>query len=391
MSITRTRSAGGPRWKASGGGGARRTVPRTHSGTSGAANGSADPVARHHPPAGDHRAGAEALDVLEHRQVGAVARRDRAQVAQPVVAGGMQRRHEQRVLRRHPLRHRLTAHRVEVPLAHERVGLPVVRAERAVLGAVAAHELQQRAEVARVGRLAEQDPQPAPALLQRLLPGGRLVVGADARRGVGVELPAGHPRRMAVDVRVQGDLGQHGRVPGDHRREVHHLRDAQRPAAGEDARHLPCAERPLRRLQRAGRHAGGGHHVHAQRQVAGGVEHPVRAVRAEHVGHLVRVAHHRGRAARDDDARELGGQELGGLEVDVRVDHPRDDGAARRLDPLAALVAPDAGDPAAGHGHVALQPLAREGGEHPPAGHHEVGLRVAAGHGQEVGPVLAHA
>ena len=70
--------------------------------------------------------------------------------------------------------------------------------------------------------------------------------------------------------------------------------------------------------------------------------------------------------------------------MDVRVDQPGDEMAARGVDPLAALVAPDARDPAAGHRDVAVEPLAREGGEHPGAGDHEVRLGVAAGDREQV-------
>ena len=86
-----------------------------------------------------------------------------------------------------PCGHRLAAHRVDVALAHEHVRLAVVGAERAVLRAVAADQLQQRAQVARVGGLAQQHPEAAAALLERLLPRRRLVVGADPGRRVGVE------------------------------------------------------------------------------------------------------------------------------------------------------------------------------------------------------------
>ena len=93
-----------------------------------------------------------------------------------------------------PSRHRLAAHRVDVALAHEHVRLAVVGAERAVLGPVAPDQLEQRAQVARVGGLAQQHPEAATALLQRLLPGRRLVVGADPGGGVGVERAAGDAR-----------------------------------------------------------------------------------------------------------------------------------------------------------------------------------------------------
>ena len=122
-----------------------------------------------------------------------------------MVARRVQRGHEQHVLGRDALRHRLAAHRVEMPFADQRVGLPVVRAERAVLGAVAADELEQRAQVARVGRLADEHPQAAPPLLQRLLPRRRLVVRPDAGGHVGVERAAGDARSVPVDVLVERD------------------------------------------------------------------------------------------------------------------------------------------------------------------------------------------
>ena len=75
--------------------------------------------------------------------------------------------------------------------------------------------------------------------------------------------------------------------------------------------------------------------------------------------------------------------------MDVGVDQAGDEVAARGVDPLAALVAPDARDPAAGDRDVPLEPLAREDGEHAGAGDDEVRLGVAAGDREELG--AAHA
>ena len=323
MSITRTRSAGGPSRNAPGSSGAARTVPETQSGISGAASGSGSPARAATRPPATTSAASKRSRLFQQDEVGAVAGSDRAQVAQPVVARRVQRGHEERVLGRDALRHRLAAHRVEMPFADQRVGLAVVRAERAVLGAVPADELEQRAQVARVGRLADEHPQAAPPLLQRLLPGRRLVVRVDAGGHVGVERAAGDARRVPVDVVVERDLLEHGRVAGDDGREVHHLGDADRPPALEETGHLGRAERALGRLQRAGRHARRGHHVDAQGEAVGGVEQPVRAFHAEHVGDLVRVAHDRRGPARHDHARDLAREELRGLQVDVGVDQPR--------------------------------------------------------------------
>ena len=53
---------------------------------------------------------------------------------------------------------------------------------------------------------------------------------------------------------------------------------------------------------------------------------------------------------------------------------------------VAAVVLAQAGDHAAGHRHVGLEPLAREHREHPRTADDEVGRRVAARDGDQVGP-----
>jgi hypothetical protein len=66
--------------------------------------------------------------------------------------------------------------------------------------------------------------------------------------------------------------------------------------------------------------------------------------------------------------------------VDMGVDEPRHQVAARAVDPhRAAVVAADAGDPAVGDRDVAVEPLAREGAEHARVLDDEVRLSVAAG------------
>jgi hypothetical protein len=287
-----------------------------------------------------HARGRERGEVVEQHEVGAQAGRDRAAVQQAVAARGVQRGHQQRVLRRDPLGHRDPAHLVDVALPVEQVGLAVVGAERAVLRPVAGDQRQQVAQVVRVRRLPDQHPHPAAALLQRLLERGRLVVGADAGRDVGVERAAGDARRVAVGVARAGDLqpGEHVRVAGDDAREVHHLGHAERPRVAQDRLHVRGRQRAERRLEAAGRHARGRHHEHVERQPLGGLEHPLDPCGSEHVRDLVRVGHHRGRAVRDDRAGELGRRELGGLDVHVRVDEAGHQVVAAAVDALASVV-----------------------------------------------------
>ena len=87
------------------------------------------------------------------------------------------------------------------------------------------------------------------------------------------------------------------------------------------------------------------------------------AVGAEHVRDLVRVGDDRGRAERQDEARELVDQELRRLDVKMRVDEPGDQVAPGRVDRLAALVVAEPGDDAVDDRDVALEPFAREDAE----------------------------
>ena len=93
-----------------------------------------------------------------------------------------------------------------------------------------------------------------------------------------------------------------------------------------------------RRLERARGHARRRHHVDVERHVLAHVQQPVHAVRAEHVGDLVRVADDRRGAVGQHDAGELVDHQLAGLDVHVRVDEARHQRPPARVDALAAGV-----------------------------------------------------
>ena len=229
------------------------------------------------------------------------------------------------------------AHLVDVALAVEEVGLAVVGAERAVLRPVLADHRQQRAQVARVRRLADQHPHAATALLQCLGRRERLVVRGDPGRDVGVQSGAHHAGRMAVDVRSDHPR-QHLGVAGDDAGEVHHLGHAERSRMAQDRAHLVRPERPDRGLEVARRDARRRHHEHVERQTLGRAEQPLDPGDAGHVGDLVRIADDGGRAARDDRPGELDRGELGRLQVHVGVDEARDQPLATGVDARTALV-----------------------------------------------------
>jgi hypothetical protein len=345
------------------------------------------------PAAGlQHQLRIELDEVGEEQQVGLVAGRDGAVLAQPVPERRVQRREDERILDRDPRGDRAAHHRVDVSLGGHVLRLAVVGAERHPRRAELLDERQQRVEVARARRLADQQPhpgaQPLPALLRR----DRLVVGADARGRVGLQGLPEHARRVPVDVRraAQRQLRELGLGAADHAGEVHHLGEADHAPAPEQPLEVAGAERAPRRLEARRRHGRRGHEVDVERQLRADVEQPVDAVGAEHVRDLVRVGHAGRRPEREHEARELVRQQLGRLEVQVRVDEPGDDPAAARVDRLRALVRAETRDEAVGDRDVDVEPLPREDREDPPAADDEIGRLVSPRHRDPPGEQGCH-
>ena len=307
-----------------------------------------------------------------------------------VVLRGVVRRHHERVLGRDAERDGVAHHRVDVPVLGDVLRLAVVGAERETIRSVLGDERQQRAQVARRGCLADEQPHAGTQPLASFVERRGLVVGAHTGRGVGLEIPPVDARRVPVDVRRERELRELALVPGHDAGKVHHLGDAEHAAAAQERLQIALAQRAARRLVVRRRHRRRSHEVHVERIAGRCVEQPVHAVRAEHVGDLVRVGDDRSRPERQHEARELVGEQLRRLEVDVRVDEPRHDVAARRVDDLGAVVLAEPCDPAVRHGDVDLEPLAREHREDAAAAHDHVRRLVAAGDGKASGELQGH-
>ena len=291
----------------------------------------------------------------------------------------------QRVLGRDPLGHGLAAHRVDVALAHEHVRLAVVGAERAVLGPVAAHQLQQRAQVARVGGLAQQHPEPAAALLERLLPASSTRGRSGCRRPRRRRAPAPvTPGAWPSTCGCSATLASTSGIARDDRREVHHLGDADRPLVAQDAR--PCrraraaraatrARSPARTTAPSRRRAAAGPRCASSSQRTPSAP----STLAISCGSQTTAVVPRATTTRANSA----GSSLEDSTCTCASIRPGTTKRPARVDPLAAVVAADAGDPAVGDRDVAVEPLAREGREHARARDDEVGLGVAARDGEQ--------
>ena len=330
-------------------------------------------------PALEHELGHERLEVGEDEDVGAAARRDRAQMVEAVIGRRVERGHHDGVLRREPERDGVADDRVDVAVVGDVLRLTVVGTERHPVRSVLERERQQRPKIPGARGLTDQEPEPGPQPLATLLDGRSLVVGGDPRSRVRVERTARHPGRVAVDVLGQAELRELAFVPRHDAGEVHHLGEPEHVRAPEQSLEVARRERPARRLEPRGRYARRRHEVHVERETGGGVAEPVDAVGAEDVRDLVWVRDDRRRPERQDESRELVDQELRRLDVHVRVDESRYEVAPRDVERLAALVGAEPGDRTVDDRHVGVQPLSREDAEHTPAADDEIGGLVASG------------
>ena len=164
----------------------------------------------------------------------------------------VERRHQERVLGRNPVGHRLAHHPVDVAVVGDVVRVAVVGAERDPARPELLDERKQGTQVAGHRRLADEQPHAGAQPLAALLDGQRLVVGGDPRRDVGLQVPAQHAGRMAVDVlrAVERELLELAGVAGDHARVVHHLGQPEHPPATHERLQVAARERAAGRLER---------------------------------------------------------------------------------------------------------------------------------------------
>jgi hypothetical protein len=148
----------------------------------------------------EHRVGLEAHQVGQDEDVGLVRGSDRALLSQSVREGGIERGHDQGVFRRDTRSYRLSHHPVHVTVVRDVLRVAVVGAEGDPRRSELLHEREEVEQVPRHRGLADEEPHPRADPLSALLDGQRLVIGLDARRGIGLERLAEERRCVSVDM-----------------------------------------------------------------------------------------------------------------------------------------------------------------------------------------------
>ena len=238
-----------------------------------------------------HRVRQEADQVGKHEQVGDVAGRDRAVAVEPVPGRGVERGHEHGVLGRDAGRHCLAHHPVDVARVGDVLGVAIVRAERDAPGPVLLDEREERPQVPRHRRLADEQPHSYADALAAFLDRQRLMIRVDARGRVRLQVAPHEPGCVAVDVlrTLDRELRELSLRAGDDAREVHHLAETEDPSPPHQRLEIARRQSAAWRLEGRGGHARRRHEVDVELEIRRRVEEPVHAVDAEDVRDLVRV------------------------------------------------------------------------------------------------------
>ena len=293
--------------------------------------------------------------VIEHQQVGALARGDRATELVWVAAAVVQAK----CLSRRKGRHGDGDHRVDAGLdshatgivdhtGRKRVGRSTVVGRKAAAtgaGGVLQQHRRQVGQVVAARAIAQHHIHAAGQLIERLLGNRRLVVGDNTRCGIGVEVFAGNKWRMAVDLlgrRLVGSVDASAGLRIGHKdtRQVHHFAQTKDIARilGKKRLHVSGGNHSARLLIGQRGHARGHHVLDGNGRATAVLDHKAQAVQAGNVGDLVAVGDGSGGAARRRHARILGGTDVRGLDMQMSVDKAGGDIATLAVNDLSRLV-----------------------------------------------------
>ena len=293
--------------------------------------------------------------VIEHQQVGTLARGDGATQFVRVAAAVIQAKR----LSRGKGRHGDSDHRVDTGLnrhaagvvdhaGRKRIGRSAVvgrKAATAGTGRILQQHRRQVGQVMAARTLAQHHIHAARQLVECLLGNRRLMVSDNTCCGIGVEVLAGNERRVTVNLlgrRLVGSVDSSAGLGIGHKdaRQVHHLAQAKDIARmlGKKRLHVSGGNHSACLLIGQRGHARGHHVLDGNGRATAVLDHKAQAVQAGNVGDLVAVGNGSGGTARRRHARILGRADVRRLDMQVSVNKTGGKIAALAIDDLGSLI-----------------------------------------------------
>ena len=292
--------------------------------------------------------------VIEHQQVGTLARGNRTAELVRVAATVVQAKR----LGRGEGRHRNGDHRVNADLDSHAAGVvdhtgrkcvggsTVVgrKAAAAGTGGVFQQHRRQVGQIMAARTFAQHHIHAAGQLVECLLGNRRLMISDNARRGIGIEVLAGNERRMAVNLpgrRLVGSIDASTGLGIGHKdaRQVHHLAQTKDIARmlGKKRLHIGSRNNGTGLLVGQRGHARRHHVLDGDGCAAAILNHKAQAVETGNIGNLVAVGNGGG-TARRGHASILGGTDVRRLDMQMPVNKTGSEIATLAVDDLSCLI-----------------------------------------------------
>ncbi len=342
----------------------------------------------HHAPAGQDHMGAALVQVVQHHDVGPLARRDLAAILQAERLGRRKARRAIDGKRGRAQPDQLPDHVIEVTVFRDVERISVVRAQAHIRAGHVGQKRLQGIQVLRNGAFADQHPH---ALLQFLarFPGGRgLMLRPYPGGDIGVEVPAQKLRAMAVDVAAAKclELFHAAGILVDDTGIIHELRQPDHLWRIHERHEIGRRYRRARGLHRRGRHAGRQVHPDVHHRLLRAGKEILDPRHADHVGDLVRVADRRRHPTRAHAAVEFVRRDEGAFDVQMGVYEAGNERLAGHVDHLAPLViGADPDDGVAADRDIAGDHGPRHHIQHLPAAQYLVGRGIPPPLGDQIG------
>ena len=240
-------------------------------------------------------------------------------------------------------------------------GVLIIGAEHTALHILVTQQRHQSLQVTGGSALADHNELAALQLGNRVVQIGALMVGIHAGGNIGIQVIAHQAGRVTVDLLMMRlrchDLGHHLGIAVDDAVRVHHLSQALHTGMIVEAVDGTIVQIGAGLVQGRGRYAGGEHETHIYRQILGGLQHVLNAVRAHDIGDLVGVSDHGGGAVSQNSLGKLLGVDQGALQMNMGIQKAGQHDLAGYIHFLYAAVFAHTHDQTFGNSNVTMAQL----------------------------------